>query len=168
MKRINNPWLDIEGYNCFGCSPENVKGLKMRFFEDGDDIVAFWRPNDNYTSWLHTVHGGIQSVLLDEICGWVIFRKMKTVGVTAKMETRFIKPVSTQQSHIELRARVKEIKRNIVLVEGEIKAADGTLLCTCVCTYFTFAAEKAGDNFAYREATLDENEVSEEEAIKES
>lgn len=90
MKKIINPWGEIEGYNCFGCAPQNPSGLHMEFYEDGDDIVSFWHPDGKYQGWLNTLHGGIQAVLLDEICGWVIMRKLQTAGVTSKMETRYL------------------------------------------------------------------------------
>lgn len=89
MKKIKNPYLHLEGYNCFGCAPENPLGVKMEFYEDGDDIVSIWSPRSEYQGWLNTLHGGIQSVLLDEICAWVVMRKKQTAGVTSKMETRF-------------------------------------------------------------------------------
>ena len=78
MKKIINPWKDMEGYNCFGCSPDNEAGVRMEFYEDGDEVVSIWKPRPEYQGWLNTLHGGIQSVLLDEICGWVVFRKLQT------------------------------------------------------------------------------------------
>ena len=88
MKKIINPWKDMEGYNCFGCSPDNEAGVRMEFYEDGDEVVSIWKPRPEYQGWLNTLHGGIQSVLLDEICGWVVFRKLQTGGVTSKIEAR--------------------------------------------------------------------------------
>jgi len=44
MKKILNPWKGIDGYMCFGCSPENPAGLHMEFYEDDNDIVAIWKP----------------------------------------------------------------------------------------------------------------------------
>lgn len=90
MKKIINPWKDLEGYNCFGCAPNNESGVKMEFYEDGDEVVSIWKPRPEYQGWLNTLHGGIQSVLLDEICGWVVVRKLQTSGVTSKMETVFV------------------------------------------------------------------------------
>lgn len=26
MKKIINPWKNVEGYNCFGCAPHNAAG----------------------------------------------------------------------------------------------------------------------------------------------
>ena len=88
MKRILNPWLATEGYNCIGCAPHNPIGLHLHFYEDGDDIVSIWTPTPDHQGWFNTLHGGVQALLLDEICGWVISRKLQTAGVTAKMETR--------------------------------------------------------------------------------
>ena len=105
----------MEGYNCFGCSPDNEAGVRMEFYEDGDEIVSIWKPRPEYQGWLNTLHGGIQSVLLDEICGWVVFRKLQTGGVTSKMETRFRKSISTNDTHLVLRASLREQKRNIAL-----------------------------------------------------
>ena len=44
MKKIINPWKDLEGYNCFGCAPNNEAGVRMEFYEDGDEIVSIWKP----------------------------------------------------------------------------------------------------------------------------
>ena len=68
----------MEGYNCFGCASDNKHGLKMEFYEDGDEIVSKWKPDSCYQGWLDTLHGGIQSVLLDEIAAWAIVRKLQT------------------------------------------------------------------------------------------
>lgn len=149
MQQIKNPWLGIEGYNCFGCCPDNPIGLKMRFYEDGDDVVCLWHPQELYQSWKNTLHGGVQSVLLDEICGWVVSHKLRASGVTAKMETRFRKLVVIEQAFIELRARLREQKRNIAIVDGEIRSAEGELLAECTCTYFTFDPLHAPDQVPY-------------------
>ena len=88
MKKIINPWKGLEGYNCFGCAPNNEAGIKMEFYEDGDEVVSIWKPRPEYQGWINTLHGGIQAVLMDEICAWVILRKLQTTGVTSKMETK--------------------------------------------------------------------------------
>ena len=55
-KKIINPWRNHEGYNCFGCSPDNPIGLHMEFYEDGDYIVSTWHPEHNYQGWVDTMH----------------------------------------------------------------------------------------------------------------
>ena len=58
MKKIINPWKGLEGYNCFGCAPNNEAGVRMEFYEDGDEIVSIWKPRPEYQGWIDTLHGG--------------------------------------------------------------------------------------------------------------
>jgi acyl-coenzyme A thioesterase PaaI-like protein len=104
-------------------------------------------------------------VLLDEVCGWVVAHKLKASGVTAKMETRFRKPVVINQKYIELRARLRELKRNLVIVDGEIRSADGVILAECTCTYFTFDAAHAPEQVPYNPTEIIGEELSREEVL---
>ena len=155
MKKLCNPFLHLEGYNCFGCAPENPFGVKMEFYEDGEDIVSFWQPTENFQGWFHTLHGGIQSVLLDEICGWVVMRKLQTGGVTSKMETRYLRPVPTNGGQITIKARLRELRRNIAIIDAEIYDADGQVCSKAVCTYFTYPQEKAREEMFFQDCKVE-------------
>ena len=39
---------DLEGYNCFGCSPTNPYGLKCKFVDEGEYITCHCVPSENY------------------------------------------------------------------------------------------------------------------------
>ena len=157
MKRIVNPWEGMAGYNCIGCSPDNPIGLHLHFYEDGEDIVSKWTPDGNYQGWLHTLHGGIQALLLDEVCGWVITRKLQTAGVTSKMETRYKRPVSTLDSELTVRAHIREQRRNIVIIDAVLTDSAGTVCTEATCTYFAFSKEKAQSDMHFTECrTADE------------
>lgn len=143
MKRLSNPWTNKPGYNCFGCSPDNPMGLHMEFFEEGDDIVSVWHPHHHSQGWINTLHGGIQSTLADEIASWVVFRKLQTTGVTAKLEVRYMKSISTLDEKVTLRARLVSQRRNLADIEIEIFNAAGELCTTAKATYFTVPKEKA-------------------------
>lgn len=149
MKKLTNPWRGVEGYNCFGCAPTNPAGVKMEFYEDGDDIVSFWKPEPQFQGWLNTLHGGIQSVLLDEICAWVVIRKKQTTGVTFKMETKFIKSISTEVDKITIRARLREEKRHVMFIDAEIYNEKGEVCSQATCTYFTIPQEQAVKDFYF-------------------
>ena len=168
MRLIHNPWVGTcPEYNCFGCCPTNPIGAQMRFYEDGEDIVSLWKPTQNHQSWINTLHGGVQAVLLDEVCGWVVFHKLHTAGVTAKMEMRYHKPVSTLQSYIKLRARIKEMRRNVAIVVGEIwSEGEKELLCECVCTYFTFPQEKAIAEMGFLPSTTEGEDIRWDELVE--
>ena len=92
----------------------------MEFFEDGDDIVAFWKPQGTYQGWLRTLHGGIQTTLMDELAGWVVLRKLQTSGVTSRLDAKFMKSISTDEPQLTIRGRMTDRKRNAIFIETEI------------------------------------------------
>lgn len=158
MKKIRNPWIPLldEGYNCFACAPTNLKGLKMEFWEDGDELVSLWRPTPDYEGWLGTLHGGIQSTLIDEIGGWWIGRKKQLSAMTTKLNVKFMKPVSSKpEDEIELRCRLKEEKRTFVTMQvtlsqhGEVRT-EGEL------TYYCFSRAMSDGAFKFQPFLLEE------------
>lgn len=158
MKKIKNPWIDLtdKGYNCFACAPSNPCGLKMEFYEDGDDIVSLWTPGDNYQGWLDTLHGGIQATLMDEIGGWIIARKFQTSGMTTNLNIKYKKPIPTGKDvTIEIRGRVKEVKRMFVFIEAEIRY-DGEVRSSAEMTYYTFSKDIAEKDFMFTGCELEQ------------
>ncbi len=159
MDKIKNPYLHLhdQGYNCFGCSPWNPIGLKMEFYEDGDDIVSFWEPGKNYQSWLNTLHGGIQATLLDEAAGWYVTRKMQTAGVTTNLSVRYRHTVPVLPGvKLEIRISLKETRHNLVILEGKI-INDGQVCTTAELTYFTFPQEKAKKDMFFNGCELEKD-----------
>jgi uncharacterized protein (TIGR00369 family) len=142
-KKLINPFTKSEDYNCFGCSPRNPIGLQLEFREEGDWIVAEWFPTHDHEGWFNVLHGGIQTTLLDELGSWVVFIKMGTAGVTSKLEIKFIKPVHVDKGTVLIKARLKETRRNIALIEAFLYNAHGELCAESVMHYFAFSKEKA-------------------------
>lgn len=155
MKKLSNPWKNAEGYYCFACCPNNEYGLKMEFYEDGEDIVCIWKPDDHYQSWLNTLHGGIQSLMVDEICSWVIFRKLNTSGVTSRLEMKYLKNVSTLDNQITVRARLTKFVRNIAYMDAEIYNEAGEVCTKGSTIYFCAKPEDAKANGMEECVTLD-------------
>lgn len=89
MKKILNPYLNKKGYNCVCCAPNNPVGLHLEFWEEGEDVLTIWNPGENYQGWINTLHGGIISMLMDEVAGWVINRKLQTTGVTMQLNMKY-------------------------------------------------------------------------------
>ncbi len=150
MKKIINPWTGIEGYMCFGCSPQNTSGLHMEFYEDKEDIVAFWSPESHYQGWLNTLHGGIQATLVDELAGWVIVRKLQTSGVTSRMEVKYLKSISTLEPELTIRGRIKERKRNAIFIEAEIYNSAGEVCTRSEMVYFITDPARAREDYQFK------------------
>ncbi|MGH9880511.1 MAG: PaaI family thioesterase, partial [Pyrinomonadaceae bacterium] len=55
---------------CFGCGPANPKGLHIRSFPEGEEVVAEWQPAKEYEAFEGVLSGGIIGTLLDCHCNW--------------------------------------------------------------------------------------------------
>lgn len=153
-KKISNPFRHYEGYNCFGCSPNNPIGLHMEFIEVGDELISTWDPAPNFQGWYNVLHGGIQSTLMDEIASWVVFVKLKTSGVTSQLEVKYKKAVPSNMGAITIKAHLVEMKRNIAIVDVKLFGPDNELCTVATVKYFTFPQEVAKEKLWYPEPEL--------------
>ena len=145
-------------YNCFGCSPNNDKGLQLKFELEGEEVVAIWSPHKWAEGFRNVLHGGIQAALLDELCSWVVQTLCKTVGVTTSMEISYRKAVLISDGEITLRAKLVEQNSRMAFVEGKLLSSDGTVCATAKCKFFLFPLDKAMAEYDYpgAEAFLEE------------
>lgn len=58
------------GSSCFGCGPSNIKGLKIKSFVRGDEVVAEWTAEPHHEAFPGALNGGIVGTLLDCHCNW--------------------------------------------------------------------------------------------------
>ncbi|HSE26573.1 MAG TPA: PaaI family thioesterase [Pyrinomonadaceae bacterium] len=132
---------------CFGCGPANPKGLHVRSFPDGDEVVAEWEPKQEYEAFPGVLNGGIIGTLLDCHCNWAAtWHLMKKTGsdkppctVTADYAITLRRPTPSDGT-IKLRARVVEATEDRAVVEGELLAHDKV----CATCRGTFVAVKPG------------------------
>lgn len=149
MKKINNPYASVEGYNCFGCSPHNKIGLQLEFNEDGEYIVSSWKPKKHLAGYGNVLHGGIQSTLLDEIASWVVYVKVKTAGVTATLHVRYKSTVFTDKGNITIRARLTDQNKRFATIHAEILDAEQKVCAEAEVKYFLFPEEIAKRRYNY-------------------
>lgn len=152
LEKIENGWAGKEkdGYNCFGCAPGNPSGLQMEFYRDGDELVSFWEPRENFQSWLDVVHGGIQCTMIDEIGGWTVNSELDTCGVTAKMETKFLKPLLFSDGKIEVRAKMMKVNKKLAVIHAWILNGKGETCTEGDLLYYIYPQEIAVEKFFYK------------------
>ncbi len=132
---------------CFGCGPANEKGLHVRSFAQGEEVVAEWKAEPHHEAFPGVLNGGIIGSLLDCHCNWTAaWHLMKQSGaasppctVTADYAIVLKRPTPTT-GPISLKARVLSSTEDRVVVEGELWAG-GKLCDTCKGT---FVAVKEG------------------------
>src|SRR5207245_8519791 len=67
---------------CFGCGPANEKGLHIRSFPRGDEVIATFNPETYQEAFPGMLSGGIIGTLLDCHCNWTAaYHLMKQAGL---------------------------------------------------------------------------------------
>lgn len=123
---------------CFGCGPANKKGLGIRSFAEGDELVAEWKAEKHHEAFPGMLNGGIIGSLLDCHCNWTAaWHLMQRNGsdtppctVTADYAIKLLRPTPTD-GVISLRAWVESSKDDRAEIKGELIA--GGKVCA-ICT----------------------------------
>ena len=110
---------DKEYPMCFACGKKNPIGLKMTFEMDEKECVSYFTPKPEHQSYNGMMHGGLISVLLDEIMGHYLFCMEGRPAYTAKMELRYRQPLKIGEEVKCVGTRVKQ-KGRLVEMHGEI------------------------------------------------
>lgn len=150
-KPIINPFTSKEPsvYQCFGCSPYNPIGLKLRFEVEGDEVVGRWEPQKQYEGYVDVVHGGIQATLLDEIASWYVYAVVGSAGVTKKMEVEYHHPAAATEPFLELRASLHRKTDKEAVLNARLYNASGKLCTSALVTYAVFPESVARRKFFY-------------------
>ena len=132
---------------CFGCGPANEKGLRIKSFVSGDEVVAEWRPQPHHEAFDGILNGGIIGALLDCHSNWAAARHLMIqleaetppCTVTADFHVTLKRP-TPMDGPVILKARVVESSVDRAVVEASLEAG-GRVTATC---RGTFVAVKEG------------------------
>lgn len=127
-------------HNCFGCSPTNSAGLKLKFFTDEETVFTRVTVPDHLCGWDTLVHGGVLSTILDETMGWTALHMLKKFTLTKSMTVEFLKPAYIGME-LKAEGRVLEVKsEREALIEGFIYNPEGILCARSTGTFGLFTA----------------------------
>ncbi len=132
---------------CFGCGVTNDKGLRIRSFPDGDEVIAEFHAEPHHQAFPGMLNGGIIGALLDCHSNWaatyfLMKKRHKTepdCTVTANFYVKLRRPTPFDAT-IYLRAKVVESTDDRAIVEAELIANDKV----CATCRGTFIAVKEG------------------------
>lgn len=122
---------------CFGCGPANAKGLRIRSFPQGHEVVAEWRAEPHHEAFPGMLNGGIIGSLLDCHSNWTAAFHLMTQGgldhppctVTADYAIKLLRPTPTD-GPITLSAKVVDSKDDRATIEATLTAG-GKVCATC-------------------------------------
>ncbi len=132
---------------CFGCGPANERGLRIKSYVEGDEVVAEWTPEPYHEASEGMVNGGIVGALFDCHCNWTAAWHLMTrqggteppCTVTADYQVHLVYPTSSA-GPLRLRAWVVESGDDRAVVEASLEAGGRT---TAYCRG-TFVAVQEG------------------------
>lgn len=127
-------------HGCFGCGDRNPIGLHLKFFRDGDAVVAKFTPQPIHEGYIHMIHGGIVATLLDEAMSWAVIDR-GYLAVTARMEVRFRHPVPVGET-LAVLGRVEGERRRAVEASGELRDRNGDVLATATGLFLRVSEEQ--------------------------
>ncbi len=106
--------------NCFGCSPNNPVGLKMKFWWDEQTVRSNLIVPAHLCGWNKLIHGGVVSTILDEVMSWAGIYASRQMMMTKTMTIDFVKPIQIGDE-ITAEGRVVKISgRHELVTEGTI------------------------------------------------
>jgi len=132
---------------CFGCGPANAKGLRIRSFASGDEVVADWQPSVEHEAFPGMLNGGIVGALLDCHMNWAAaYHLMRAANadapsctVTAEYSVQLRRPTPTS-GLVHLSAHVVESTEDRAVVEARLEAGGKV----CATARGSFVAVKPG------------------------
>lgn len=137
IREVENSFLDFPGNNCFACHPNNNHGLKLKFYADDDKQEVFTRiqPEHHFNGFPGILHGGVQCALIDEVAYWAMFDRIKKIGLTAKIDLIYLKPVP-MDTELVVSGKVINQEKRSVAVETVIKDGQEDVLTKANVLYF--------------------------------
>jgi acyl-coenzyme A thioesterase PaaI-like protein len=126
---------------CFGCGPSNPKGLRIKSYVEGDEVVCTWQPEEHHEAFPGMLNGGICGALLDCHSNWTTAWHLMTKAgaatppctVTADFHVRLLRPTPLE-AEVKLRARVVESTDDRAVIEATLEAG-GKITATCRGTF---------------------------------
>ncbi|WP_340559307.1 PaaI family thioesterase [Streptomyces sp. GSL17-111] len=97
---VELPWRVLPDYRCFGCSPANEQGLRLRFAHTADGgITCAFTFDRTFESYPGVVHGGMSTTVCDEIMGNLLVLRLGVSVFTTSLRTRYVEPLSVGASY---------------------------------------------------------------------
>ena len=101
----------VKDNRCFVCGSQNKHGLNLNVDKDGEKgVKAEFIAHDHYRGWNEYLHGGVISLIFDELLGWLSLY-LGYDAMTARFEMRYRKPVPLGSKIIFTGSLEKEYKR---------------------------------------------------------
>jgi hypothetical protein len=122
---------------CFGCGHENDKGLQLKSFPQGEEVIANWMAQPHHEAFPGVLNGGIIGALLDCHSNWTAAYFLMKQGhedippctVTAYFNVTLKRPTPSDKP-VELKAWIKQLQADRAIISAELYS-EGKCCATC-------------------------------------
>lgn len=112
---------------CFGCGPDNPRGLRLEFHREGDTVISHVSLGREYAGYRDFIHGGVIAAMLDEAMGWALLHIGGRYGVTRSLKVDYRRPVRVA-SRLTVRAGVEVFGNDTAEISAVIRDQRGRIL----------------------------------------
>jgi acyl-coenzyme A thioesterase PaaI-like protein len=137
---------------CLVCGLKNRFGLRSFFYElDNNELLAIFKPTEEYQGYPDRLHGGIAASILDETIGRAIlmFHSGNIWGFTVEFTIRFRKPIPLD-NELQVIGRITKESSRIFEGTGELLLPQGVIAAEGYGRYMKIPLEKIA-NFDFEE-----------------
>jgi len=115
---------------CFACGGDNPIGLRLAFHWDGDVYCTRYVPDRMHQGWSGRTHGGMLSLVLDEVLSRVVLARFGFDWVTVEITTRLVRPAPVGRA-LDVRGKVESVRSRLITSSGEvIDVESGQIIAT--------------------------------------
>lgn len=122
---------------CFGCGPQNEKGLRIKSFIHDQEVTAEFMPQPHHEAFENVLNGGIIGTILDCHCNWAAahflmqyhLQESAPCTVTAEYTIKLLRPTPSHQK-LQLVAKLEKIDQDRAWIVGELRAGEKV---TAIC-----------------------------------
>lgn len=140
---LDMPWLAEPVFRCFGCSPRNPIGLRLRMLRLGDGRgaadVTF---GEDHSSYPGVVHGGMVGLLVDEVMGDLIAIDHGLLAFSVTLRTKMLIPLRVGVPY-RASARITRTGNGLLHTEADVTGPTGEVHVMAGGTYRPIRSEQA-------------------------
>ncbi|SMB85278.1 Acyl-coenzyme A thioesterase PaaI, contains HGG motif [Desulfonispora thiosulfatigenes DSM 11270] len=129
---------------CFACGEGNVKGLKLKFFKEGNKIITEFIASEEHQGYPGIMHGGLITTILDELMSRSV-NSLGFFGVTARMEIRFREQVPIGEK-IRYESKIINERKKVVDLEGKAILPNGKIAAETMARFMIMGDLKDFEN----------------------
>lgn len=125
--------------NCFGCSPDNPSGLKVKFKIENGALLGEFHSSHNHEGPPSIVHGGVIAAIIDESFAAFAVQILGTDARTVRAEIAFRRPAYLKDK-LHIQTTLKEENRRLITLQARVYV-DSTLIAEGRGTLFKAKTE---------------------------